>query len=69
MTTTATLHVAGMTCDHCVRAVTAELEKVAGVEQVLVDLASGEVTVTSGQPLPDHDLRTAVAEAGYEMVS
>lgn len=67
--TTATLTVAGMTCDHCVRAVTTELETVAGVDGVDVDLASGTVTVTSEQPLVEQVLRAAVAEAGYETVS
>jgi len=67
--TTTTLHVTGMTCEHCVRAVTTELEKVDGVELVEVDLSSGAVTVTSGRPLPAQDLRGAVVEAGYETVS
>ncbi|MCZ7537200.1 MAG: heavy-metal-associated domain-containing protein [Acidimicrobiia bacterium] len=67
--TTTTLHVTGMTCEHCVRAVTTELEKVDGVDRVEVDLSSGAVTVTSGRPLPEQDLRAAVVEAGYETVS
>jgi copper chaperone CopZ len=59
--------VKGMTCDHCVRAVTAELSQVAGVAGVEVDLASGKVTVTSDGPLDDEAVRSAVDEAGYEM--
>jgi copper chaperone len=65
--TTTTYVVNGMTCDHCVRAVTAELSQVAGVAGVEVDLASGTVTVTSDGPLDDEAVRSAIDEAGYEM--
>jgi copper chaperone CopZ len=59
--------VAGMTCDHCVNAVTDEVGKVAGVETVDVDLASGRVVV-SGVGFDDEQVRAAVDEAGYELV-
>jgi copper ion binding protein len=60
--------VKGMTCDHCVRAVSSELGGISGVEEVQVDLSSGKVTVISEQPL-DHDaVAAAVDEAGYELV-
>jgi copper chaperone len=58
----------GMTCQHCVRSVTEEVSEVRGVESVEVDLASGRVTVT-GSDFADEAVRTAVAEAGYEVVS
>jgi copper chaperone len=64
---TNTFVVKGMTCDHCVRAVTAELSQVAGVAGVDVDLASGKVAVTSDAPLDDDAVRAAVDEAGYEL--
>ncbi len=44
---TAVYEVRGMTCDHCVAAVRAELYRVDGVQQVDVDLTSGQVTVSS----------------------
>ena len=59
--------VAGMTCDHCVNAVTDEVGKLAGVEAVDVDLASGRVIV-SGVGFDDEQVRAAVGEAGYELV-
>jgi len=59
--------VAGMTCDHCVNAVTDEVGKVVGVEAVDVDLASGRVIV-SGVGFEDEQVRAAVDEAGYELV-
>ncbi|MFC0503608.1 heavy-metal-associated domain-containing protein [Micromonospora costi] len=59
--------VTGMTCEHCVRAVTDELSTLPGVREVRVDLATGTATVTSSQPLPDEVVRAAVDEAGYEL--
>lgn len=67
MITTATYQVAGMTCDHCVRAVTTEFVLLPGVRSVDVDLAEGSVTVTSDGPLDLEQVREAVDEAGYEL--
>lgn len=61
--------VVGMTCDHCVRSVTAEVSQVAGVTDVDVDLASGALTVTSDGVVDDEAVVTAVEEAGYEVAS
>ena len=66
--TTGVYTVRGMTCDHCVRAVSGELGKVAGVTGVDVDLASGRVTVSSTDALDDAAVRAAVDEAGFELV-
>src|SRR5688572_10248289 len=66
-TTTATYTVTGMTCDHCVRAVTTEVQKIAGVTAVDVELDSGRVTVTSDAPVDEQAVRAAVDEAGYEV--
>lgn len=54
----------GMSCEHCVRAVRDELDTVAGVERVEVDLPSGRVTV-SGTGFADQQVAAAVTEAGY----
>ena len=59
--------VAGMTCEHCVSAVSSEVGRVEGVEKVGVDLASGQVTVT-GDGFADEQIRDAVDEAGYALV-
>ncbi len=67
MTTTTTYLVDGMTCDHCARAVTTEITGVQGVSAVDVDVARGEVTVTSETPLDDAAVRSAVEEAGYKV--
>jgi copper ion binding protein len=64
---TATYTVTGMTCQHCVSAVTEEVGGLPGVTGVQVDLASGGVTVTSDTPLDEGAVRAAVEEAGYEV--
>ena len=65
--TTAIYTVSGMTCGHCVSAVTEEVTAVPGVTDVDVDLASGRLTVTSDSPVDDDAVRAAVDEAGYEL--
>lgn len=65
--TTTTYRVTGMTCDHCVRAVTTELVLLPGVRSVDIDLAEGAVTVTSEGPLDQEEVREAVDEAGYAL--
>ena len=72
MPTITTLGVTGMTCGHCVSAVTSELEAVDGVKNVSVDLNVGEaseVTVVSDAPLAEDALRAAIDEAGYEITA
>jgi copper chaperone len=63
--TTSTYTVTGMTCGHCVASVTEEVSKVDGVTDVEVDLATGQVTVTSDGPVDDAAVAAAVDEAGY----
>lgn len=66
---TATYKVTGMTCGHCVQAVTSEVSKIEGVTDVEIDLDSGNVTVTSDAEVQEADFRAAVDEAGYEVAS
>jgi copper chaperone len=66
---TATYTVKGMTCGHCVNAVTEEITKIDGVTNVDIDLASGLVTIASERDLGADEVREAVDEAGYEVVS
>jgi copper ion binding protein len=69
MAVTSTYTVTGMTCGHCVSAVTEEISALDGVADVQVDLGSGAVTVTSDAPLSDEAVRAAVDEAGYELAN
>ncbi len=64
---TDTYDVIGMTCDHCARAVTAEVSALAGVSDVHVDLTIGQVRVTAERALSTEDVRQAVEEAGYTL--
>ena len=61
-----TFTVEGMTCQHCVASVREEVEEVAGVRGVAVDLDSGRLAVT-GDGVDDAAVRAAVEEAGYEV--
>lgn len=70
--TTTELKVQGMTCGHCVHAVTEELSAIDGVTGVHVDLVPGAistVTVESGSALAEADVVAAVDEAGYALAS
>ena len=62
---TTTYTVTGMTCGHCVAAVTEEVATLDGVIGVDVDLATGQMVVTSSRSLDDHVITAAVDEAGY----
>jgi copper chaperone len=61
-----TYTVPGMSCQHCVVAVSDEVGQVAGVESVDVVLETKQVTVR-GRDLDDRALRAAIDEAGYEV--
>jgi copper chaperone len=70
MSATVTLPVVGMTCGHCVQAVTQELTALDGVQDVAVELVPDGttlVTVTSAAPLDDAAVRAAIDEAGYDI--
>ncbi len=64
-TTELTYTVAGMTCGHCVNAVSSEIKTVPGVAEVTIDLDTKSVVV-SGESLDDAAIRAAIDEAGYE---
>ena len=62
-------NVVGMTCGHCVVAVTSEVSKIDGVTRVDVDLASGAVTVESDRPVDPKSFAAAIDEAGYTVAA
>ena len=64
---TTTFRIEGMSCGHCVRAVTSEISEVDGVRDVSVDLASGLATVTAARPVDRADVASAVEEAGCRL--
>lgn len=67
MSTTTTYGVTGLTCGHCVAAVTEEVSELPGVESAQVELVTGGtsmLTVVSEEPVDRADLTAAIAEAG-----
>ena len=61
-----TIPVYGMTCDHCVKAVTEALEKLEGVEKVRVSLSGGEAVVSyDPSRVKIDDMDRAIEDAGY----
>jgi len=69
MPTITTYVVTGMTCDHCVKAVTEEVGSLAGVTEATVDLASGALTVVSDGDVPFDEIERAVDDAGYTVAA
>ena len=70
--TSTTYQVTGMTCEHCTRAVTEEIESLDGVSAVAVSLVPGgtsAVTVTSDAPLAPEAVTAALDEAGAYRLS
>lgn len=59
-----TLSISGMTCGHCVHAVSKALQSVAGVENVSVNLDAGRASVHGNAELSA--LIRAVEEEGYK---
>jgi copper chaperone CopZ len=71
MVTTA-YKVTGMSCGHCVNAVTGELENLSGVSAVTIDLVPSGislVSITSDEPLADDAIGAALDEAGGYQVT
>jgi len=65
------LLVEGMTCDHCVRAVTEELTGIDGIDAVAIDLNAGgssRVRIRTSAAVTDDAVRAAIDGAGYRLV-
>jgi len=70
---TQTFPITGLTCGHCVGAISSELSVLAGVTDVKMDLVTGgtsTLTVTADQALTDDEVAVALGEAGdYKLAS
>ncbi|MDP9363961.1 MAG: heavy-metal-associated domain-containing protein [Chloroflexota bacterium] len=64
-----TYQVPDVSCQHCVRAITDELTKLPGVQQVGVDLDTKLVTVEHDGSVSDQQLRQGIEEAGYDIAA
>lgn len=62
-----TYAVSGMSCGHCKATLTKAIGELDGVTEVGVDLATGQVTVTSAAEPDDTLIAEVVDEAGYEL--
>ncbi|RKN50391.1 heavy-metal-associated domain-containing protein [Micromonospora endolithica] len=64
-----TYTVSGMTCGGCAKSVSGYISALAGVTGVEVNVTDGAVTVTSDAALETAEVRSAVEQAGYQLVS
>lgn len=62
-----TIRIKGMTCPHCVMAVTKVLSGIEGIRDVRVDLEKGEAVFSEEKPLDRALIRERIAKAGYEV--
>jgi copper chaperone len=63
-----TIKIKGMSCQHCVMAVTKALAGIAGTKDVRVDLQKGEASFTEEKPVDRVLIRERIAKAGFEVV-
>lgn len=62
-----TFNVQGMTCDHCVRAVTKAVQSLDPAAMVKIELATGKVEVQSAKTR--EEIAKAIAEEGYPVAA
>ncbi len=62
-------HVKGMSCQHCVMSVTKALNRLDGIKNVEVDLASGEVRFDNTKNIAADRIKEAIEEAGYDVLA
>ena len=61
--------VADMSCQHCVNAITKEVQGVQGVQQVKIDLGTKRVSVQASDSVTSDTIVEAINEAGYDDVT
>jgi copper chaperone len=64
----ATIKIKGMSCQHCVMAVTKALGSIEGITDVRVDLAKGEATFAEAKPIDRNQISEKIKKAGFEVV-
>jgi len=62
-----TIKIKGMSCKHCVMAVTKALSGIEGVKDVRVDLEKGEASFEEERPVDMETVRQKIVKAGYEI--
>ena len=64
-----TIKIKGMSCQHCVMAVTKALKEIAGLQDITVDLEKGEASFNETSPVDKTVIKDRIKKAGYEVVS
>ena len=64
----AAIKIKGMSCNHCVMAVSKALSEVEGISDVKVDLSKGEATFEETGAVDLNTVKDKVKKAGYEVV-
>jgi copper chaperone len=59
----------GMSCQHCVMAVTKALNKIGGLKEVKVDLEKGEASFVNEGQISREKIGQAIVEAGFKVSS
>jgi len=63
-----TIRIKGMTCQHCVMAVTKALGGINGIQNVKVNLERGEASFDEVKPVEMSVIKERVKKAGYDVV-
>jgi len=63
----ATIKIEGMSCNHCVTAVTNALSKIDGITDVTVDLSTGEASFVEEKPVDMDIVKKNIEKAGYKI--
>jgi len=64
-----TVKIKGMSCQHCVMAVTKALKEIEGLQDVSVDLGKAEASFNQSKPVDKELVKERIKKAGYEVVS
>lgn len=62
------IKIKGMSCNHCVMAVTKALKKIEGIKDIKVELEKGEATFEEAMPIDMNIVKERIKKAGYEVV-
>lgn len=63
-----TIKIKGMSCNHCVMAVTKALKEIDGIKDIRVELGKGEATFEEAMPIDMNIVKERIKKAGYEVV-
>jgi copper chaperone len=62
-----TIKIKGMSCNHCVMAVTKALKEIDGITNVKVDLQKAEATFDEVKPVDMGIVKERIRKAGYDV--